>query len=142
MKVQTQASSRKDDPFSSMTGQMGKWINHVLGAGYYQYARDVWSPAVNVYEDSAHYHVVVDLAGIKCDSIDLHFENSQLVLTGMRETPRPDDGGQALQTHLMEIDHGRFLRAIELPVPVDGAGIRARYCNGLLWIELPKKTQP
>lgn len=138
MRVETQAG---EGQFTSMTKQMSKWIDHVLGAGYHAYARDVWSPAVNVYEDSSRYHVVVELAGVKCDSIDLHFENGQLVLTGLRETPRPDNAAQGLKTHLMEIDHGRFWRAIELPAPVDGANIQARYCNGLLWIQLPKTNE-
>ena len=46
--------------------------------------------------------------------------------------PRPT------RVHLMEIDHGRFRRAIELPGDVDVASIEASYRCGYLWIRLPK----
>jgi HSP20 family molecular chaperone IbpA len=39
----------------------------------------------------------------------------------------------------MEIDHGAFVRAVELPRNVANNRITAEYRNGILWIELPKK---
>jgi HSP20 family molecular chaperone IbpA len=39
----------------------------------------------------------------------------------------------------MEIDHGPFVRDIELPQPIIEADIHLAHHNGLLWIELPKK---
>jgi HSP20 family molecular chaperone IbpA len=44
-----------------------------------------------------------------------------------------------MKVHLMEIDHGSFAREVELPVDVHKEQITARYVDGLLWIELPKK---
>ncbi len=41
--------------------------------------------------------------------------------------------------HLMEIDHGSFARDVELPQDVHHEQINARYRDGMLWIELPKK---
>jgi hypothetical protein len=43
------------------------------------------------------------------------------------------------KVHLMEIDHGAFGRVVELPRDVQRDAISARYVNGMLWIELPKK---
>jgi len=40
---------------------------------------------------------------------------------------------------LMEIDHGHFVRDVELPHDVHSEQITATYRNGMLWIELPKK---
>ncbi len=45
-------------------------------------------------------------------------------------------------THLMEIDHGPFLRSVEVPSSVDVEAINAKYRSGLLWILLPKKPMP
>jgi HSP20 family molecular chaperone IbpA len=39
----------------------------------------------------------------------------------------------------MEIDHGPFVREVELPDDIDHEAIRATYRVGLLWIELPKR---
>jgi HSP20 family molecular chaperone IbpA len=39
----------------------------------------------------------------------------------------------------MEIDHGLFARDVELPANVMSDDISAKYQDGLLWIELPKK---
>ena len=44
-----------------------------------------------------------------------------------------------MRVHLMEIDHGAFAREVELPHDVIKEGINAKYVDGLLWIELPKK---
>jgi HSP20 family molecular chaperone IbpA len=38
----------------------------------------------------------------------------------------------------MEIDHGSFLRVVELPQRVRQDKITAHYRNGMLWIEIPK----
>jgi HSP20 family molecular chaperone IbpA len=42
--------------------------------------------------------------------------------------------------HLMEIDHGAFSRDVDLPEDVHHERISAKYVDGLLWIELPKKN--
>jgi HSP20 family molecular chaperone IbpA len=55
-----------------------------------------------------------------------------------------DVGGETSNTrvrvHLMEIDHGPFARAVELPEDVQRTNIKAVHKNGMLWIELPKKS--
>jgi len=43
------------------------------------------------------------------------------------------------RVHLMEIDHGKFSREVELPNDIHHEQINATYRNGMLWIELPKK---
>ena len=55
------------------------------------------------------------------------------------QPPCPDASDQRLRVHLMEIDHGSFAREVELPHDVIKEQITARYVDGLLWIELPKK---
>ncbi len=43
------------------------------------------------------------------------------------------------KVHLMEIDHGQFVREVDLPQNVSQDRIHATYHNGLLWVELPKE---
>lgn len=140
MKVELQAM---DDQFSSLTSQMRRWMDQVLGPSYRQYAGgETWKPAVNVYEDDAAYHVLVDLAGVSREAIDLRVERGTLILVGQRPAPRPEAVEGLVQMHLMEIDHGTFCRRVDLPESVDVDQIAATYRSGLLRITLPKKTQP
>jgi len=58
---------------------------------------------------------------------------------GQRLTPAPTGGAGSSRIHVMEIDHGPFYRAISIPEDVDVTGIEAKYSQGLLWIDLPKR---
>ncbi|MFQ6049087.1 MAG: Hsp20/alpha crystallin family protein [Phycisphaerae bacterium] len=40
----------------------------------------------------------------------------------------------------MEIDEGPFRRELQIAEEVDRSRITARYANGYLWIELPKRS--
>ncbi len=128
--------------FSSLTEQMSRWLDRVLGPEYHRYrARGSWKPSLNFYEDDASYYLVADLAGIQADTIDLRVEGKQLVLRGERISPRPERSAAAgaLRVHLMEIDHGPFLRTLELPQSAGADRIEACYRNGFLWVKIPKR---
>lgn len=116
------------------------WVDNVLTTTYHKYAAERgWTPSVNLYEDSSAYFVLVDLAGVDTGAIDLSVESDRLVLSGEREMPNPPSKEKRLRMHLMEIDHGRFQRALKLPPDVDAAEITASYRLGFLTIRLPKK---
>ena len=61
------------------------------------------------------------------------------MLSGQRATPCIQKVAGRIQVHHMEIDHGRFYRAMKLPHDVDIGAISATYRNGFLYVELPKK---
>jgi HSP20 family protein len=129
------------DRFTSMGRQMGRWVDQVLGSSFQQFCRgDSWRPAINLCEYDAHYSVIVDLAGLKASEIDLQAEEGRLVLTGEREVPAEPQTTGEVRVHLMEIDHGRFQRAVQLPGNVNIDGIEAFYRNGYLWVRIPKNT--
>ena len=115
------------------------------GAGYYRSGSQAWAPNVNLYETDSAYLVCVDLAGVEKEKIDIDLADRRLTLHGNRAvpsvtppTPLPENAGR-LRIHLMEIDHGAFSRQVEVPQDVHSERITARYINGILWIELPKK---
>jgi HSP20 family protein len=100
---------------------------------------------VNLYESDTAYLVCVDLAGVEKDKLDVVVADHRLKLRGARAVPVHPDGPSAeggprrMRVHLMEIDHGAFVREVDLPLDVDQTRISASYRDGLLWIELPKK---
>ena len=111
-----------------------------------------WAPAINLYETARAYIVCVDLAGVDKEKIDVELTDNVLTLSGHRAVPSDFDpegvtaevspGGAARRSkvHVMEIDHGQFSRTVELPTDADRDAITARYRNGLLWVDVPKKS--
>ena len=93
----------------------------------------------------------MDLAGVVKEEIDVQVVNGVLTLRGTRAVPTPgvdtmcsDSAAEGTpapryRVHLMEIDHGRFSREVELPLDIMHDQINATYRNGMLWIELPKR---
>ncbi len=134
---------------SFVASQLSRWVDEVLGPDYQRYRADhAWSPSINLYEDSRGFCLVADLAGVAAEGIDLQVEEGQLVLRGDRPVPRPpqcevEEDPKATgpnKLHLMEIDHGPFLRKLRLPENVDVDGIEACYRNGFLWVRMPRKS--
>ena len=133
-----------DPPFGSLSREMSKIVDQ-LQRGYYGFSSvDTWQPAVNLYENDTAYLVCVDLAGVDKSKSDIEVHQQRLTLRGTRPVPTlepssPGAEGGKLRVHLMEIDHGAFIRQVEIPADVVEQKITATYRNGLLWIELPKK---
>jgi HSP20 family protein len=77
--------------------------------------------------------VVVDLAGVTPDAVNLEVSGRILSISGSR--PVRETEGRAFQQ--VEIPTGAFRRTIELGVDVDPALAKASYEDGLLRVELP-----
>ncbi|MDY7011591.1 MAG: Hsp20/alpha crystallin family protein [Planctomycetota bacterium] len=131
----------EEDP-SFLDDRMSRWVDGVLGYDYHRYrSGQAWSPAINLYEDDAGFHLVADLAGIDPEVIDLRVNKNRLILRGVRPSPRPleDQCAAALHLHHMEIEYGPFTRTVNLPEAIDVKKIEACYRNGFLWVKMPLK---
>ncbi len=138
-----------EPPFGQMKRQMNKLMDQ-MQKGFFAFSPgETWTPNVNLYENERSYVVCVDLAGVIKEEIDLQVHGQVLTLKGARQVPvQPREEGAGVQeggappryrVHLMEIDHGPFVREVELPQDVESEQITAQYRNGMLWIEVPKK---
>jgi HSP20 family protein len=99
-------------------------------------ARDVFSPAVDVYYagDPPRAVVRAELAGVSPVEIELEIRGRELVLAGHR---RPPDGGEEPLYQQVEVQHGPFRRVVALGADVDADAARATYEDGFLIVELP-----
>lgn len=134
-----------DHPFQHVSRNVNKIVEQ-MQKGYYNFRpNEFWAPNVNLYETEDHYLVCVDLAGVEKDKLDLELLENRLTIRGAREVPSYGEPAAAtaerskLRVHVMEIDHGFFVREVELPQHVQRDRIAAHYRNGMLWIEIPKK---
>lgn len=87
-------------------------------------------------EDPATFVVVMDIAGIEPERVNVSTADRALVISGERH--RDECGGRTYQQ--MEVEYGPFQRVIQLPEDVDPAKARATYDKGLLRIVMPIAT--
>ena len=97
--------------------------------------RHGFRPAVDCYvtEDPHQLNLLVELAGVEPESIEIVVEGQTLRLVGERARPRI--GGQVYQQ--AEIEYGRFERRIPLGHDVVAASASATYEAGMLRVTLP-----
>jgi len=111
-------------------------MHRVLHSGFSTGRRPPdWVPAVDISEMCDHWEVIVELAGVRRDDIEVYTENRHLTITGWRHDPTSPE---KVRLHQMEIEQGQFRRRILLPTDVDEDAVTARYHDGLLRIRIPK----
>jgi HSP20 family protein len=95
-------------------------------------------PAVDVYQTDSEVVVLMEIAGIPEEEIELQVEGRSLVIHGHR---KPARGGPRRVYSQMEITTGPFRRNLLLPAEVNAEEAHAAYQNGILEIRLPM-TRP
>jgi HSP20 family protein len=90
---------------------------------------------VDVYQTETHVVVLVEIAGIPDEEIDVEVDGRNMVIRGARKAL----SGPALRAyHRMEIAHGVFQCDILLPTEVNPEELSSVYRDGILEIALPK----
>jgi HSP20 family protein len=92
-----------------------------------------WTPPVDLYETGGAFVLTAELPGLNRDDIEIHAEESRIVIRGERAGQVPCE-----QYHRVERGHGRFSRAFMLPEPIDIEAVTADLKDGLLTITIPK----
>jgi HSP20 family protein len=95
-----------------------------------------WRPDADLYETAATVELVVDLAGVEEDDIEVQIFDDVLVVEGRRSLPA---SASAARYHAAGIRQGPFRLDVLLPVRVDAEQVDARYERGLLRITLAKR---
>lgn len=122
--------------FDRMRREIDELFGDVWGrAGISPRQRVGFRPRVDVYYsgDRARAVVKADLAGIEIDDVNLEVRGRTLVLRGERKAR--DAEGRVYEQ--IEIEHGPFVREIQLGADVDAERARAIYEDGMLRVELP-----
>jgi HSP20 family protein len=101
-------------------------------------SRRGFRPAVDVYraEEPPSFTVVVELAGVDPDDVEVATANGVLLIRGVRRRTT-----QQRVVH-MEVDYGPFERRVSIPDPVDAEAAEALYVHGLLVVTLPIADRP
>ena len=100
-----------------------------------RFSPKTWQPAIDIYETDQDVVVLVELAGIKEDEIEVIVHDNILIVRGER---RDIKQGIKRTYSRMEILWGPYERDIALPTNVNADQIKAFFEAGFLEVVLPK----
>lgn len=92
-------------------------------------------PAVDLYETPEGLVLRTEIAGAAKEDLGIDLVGQQLIIRGQRRPGPPANVSRVLH---YEITYGRFERSFHIPIPVDPAGVKARYEHGILEVKLPR----
>jgi HSP20 family protein len=109
-------------------------------------AREVARPAIasfaiDVSEDVKAYTVIANLPGMSKEHIHVEIDGNQVRIRAERggeSTEKNDETSKVLRT---ERFNGSYARGFSLPQELDNDGASAKYEQGVLTLNLPKKAQ-
>jgi len=95
-------------------------------------------PAANISETTDHFQVELAAPGLKKEDFKLKLERDVLTVAVEQE----DQNEQADRSYAKrEFSYSSFVRAFTLPDSADVEGIQARYTDGVLMIDIPKREE-
>lgn len=113
--------------FESLTGRPGYAL---VGHG--------WRPNTDVFESTDQMIILVELAGVHKEEVQLTLKGNILRLTGERRL-FADKADMAYRN--MEVNFGPFERNLYLHESVDADSIQAHYRDGFLEIKIQKRSK-
>ena len=96
-----------------------------------------WRPLADIRESAEMMTVKIELAGMREEEIEVTLYEDALVVSGERQDD--PERSENLYYHEAQIRYGPFRVEVLILSPIDRDGIKARYENGFLWVDLPKQ---
>jgi len=129
--------------FTSLQRQMNRLFDNFFGKTTsmpFEENLNTWEfdPPVDIYEDDQELTFKVELPGIEEKDIKVEIENNVLTIHGERKLEK-DMKEESFRR--MERYYGAFSRSFTVPSTVNPDKIEANYVDGVLTIQLPKRTE-
>jgi HSP20 family protein len=100
--------------------------------------RGGFAPAVDVTESDDSYIVSAELPGTAKDDVTVELHDGLLTIRGEKRSEQRETG--AHHRHVERV-FGTFTRSFSLPANADGDHIKARFEDGVLEVEIPKREE-
>ena len=98
--------------------------------------REVWMPALDVYEKDGEMVIRLDLPGMEKEDVQVKVLDDVLIIEGERKLEKTVEDEAYL---CQEACFGTFTRRIALPNPVEEYEVKANLENGVLEVHVPVK---
>jgi HSP20 family protein len=97
-----------------------------------------WRPSLDLYETEKDFIMLVELAGMQAEDVEINLDREHVQIRGKRCRPSEYE---VTRIHHMEIGFGSYDQVIALPKPVDPSSITSTYRDGFLLVRLPKEIK-
>ncbi len=99
------------------------------------------APAINVIESEKDYKVEVAAPGMTKEDFNIHLsEDNELVISMEKKNETKEEDKENKKYLRREFSYSKFQQALILPDDVEKDKINANVTDGVLTIELPKRT--
>ena len=119
-----------------------EWLPNIFNDFFdndWMFKTNTTAPAVNLIENEADYKIEVAAPGMTKEDFNIHLaDDNQLVITMEKKNESKNDNSKYLRR---EFSYSKFQQALVLPEDVEKDHISASVNDGVLTIDLPKKTQ-
>jgi HSP20 family protein len=120
--------------FGQIEDRMRRWMDNIFD---FQETGAAFRPPVDLYETAQGLVLRMELAGVISEDLSLTLCGQELVIRGQRR-PCPREG--MIRFLRQEIGYGFFERRFLLPASIDPEGLQARYVEGILEVNLPRRV--
>lgn len=122
--------------------RLSNWVENMLGPEFNTFWDDVPSrlmvPATNVRETDDKFVIEVAAPGMKKSDFEVNVDNGILSISYKFE--KDDVKEEENYTH-REFGYSSFKRSFTLPDAVNSEKVSAKYNEGILFVNLPKKEE-
>ena len=99
------------------------------------------APAINVIESESDYKVEVAAPGMTKDDFQIHLsEDNELVISMEKKNETKEEDKKNKRYLRREFSYAKFQQSLVLPDDVEKERISANVTDGVLTIDLPKRT--
>ncbi len=93
-------------------------------------------PPVNIFETPTSYQVQMSVPGFQKNDFSINLENNVLTVSSEKKAEQVEEDRKQIRK---EFTYRAFKRSFTLDEKINADAIQAKYENGLLVIDLPKK---
>ncbi len=95
-------------------------------------------PPVNIVESGNSYHLEVAAPGMEKTDFNLKLDGTLLTISATKKEEAKEEASKSIRK---EFSYKGFKRTFTLDEQIDAADIAAKYENGILKVDLPKKEE-
>lgn len=97
-----------------------------------------WTPAVNIKENTKDFKIEVAIPGMSKENFNINIDNDTLTISAEKEDEKNEKDERYTRK---EYSYGSFVRSFRLPENSKPEDIVAKYEDGILKLEIPKKEE-